>query len=120
MAQGWRELVGDAGRSVSLEHFGASADYQKLYQEFGFTKENVAAVAAEPRRGRRRLIVAPTARSTSAIPSLRHQPQRWITMTDALARLSELGVSVWLDDLSRELLAGGELSGSSTSGTSSA
>jgi transaldolase len=30
-------------------------------------------------------------------------------MTDALARLSELGVSVWLDDLSRELLAGGEL-----------
>jgi len=30
-------------------------------------------------------------------------------MTDALARLSEFGVSVWLDDLSRELLAGGEL-----------
>jgi transaldolase len=30
-------------------------------------------------------------------------------MTDALNRLSELGVSVWLDDLSRELLAGGEL-----------
>ncbi|MGZ4650593.1 MAG: transaldolase [Kineosporiaceae bacterium] len=30
-------------------------------------------------------------------------------MTDALARLSELGVSIWLDDLSRELLAGGEL-----------
>src|ERR687883_421766 len=30
-------------------------------------------------------------------------------MTDALAQLSELGVSVWLDDLSRELLAGGEL-----------
>src|SRR3954447_2399833 len=30
-------------------------------------------------------------------------------MTDALARLSEFGVSIWLDDLSRELLAGGEL-----------
>jgi transaldolase len=30
-------------------------------------------------------------------------------MTDALAQLSEFGVSVWLDDLSRELLAGGEL-----------
>jgi len=30
-------------------------------------------------------------------------------MTDALARLSDFGVSVWLDDLSRELLAGGEL-----------
>src|SRR3954454_5042497 len=30
-------------------------------------------------------------------------------MTDAMARLSEFGVSIWLDDLSRELLAGGEL-----------
>jgi transaldolase len=30
-------------------------------------------------------------------------------MSDALARLSNEGVSVWLDDLSRELLAGGEL-----------
>ena len=30
-------------------------------------------------------------------------------MNNALARLSEFGVSVWLDDLSRELLAGGEL-----------
>jgi transketolase len=47
VAQGWHEIVGDAGRCVSLEHFGASADYQKLYQEFGFTKENVAAVAKE-------------------------------------------------------------------------
>jgi transketolase len=47
VAQGWHEIVGDAGRCVSLEHFGASADYQKLYEEFGFTKENVAAVAKE-------------------------------------------------------------------------
>ena len=43
VAQGWREIVGDAGRCVSLEHFGASADYQKLYDEFGFTTEHVAA-----------------------------------------------------------------------------
>jgi transketolase len=47
VAQGWREIVGDAGRCVSLEHFGASADYQVLYQEFGFTKEHVAAAAKE-------------------------------------------------------------------------
>jgi transketolase len=47
VAQGWHEVVGDAGRCVSLEHFGASADYQKLYEEFGFTKENVAAVAKQ-------------------------------------------------------------------------
>jgi len=47
VAQGWHEIVGDAGRCVSLEHFGASADYQKLYEEFGFTKENVVAVAKQ-------------------------------------------------------------------------
>ncbi|MGI8946454.1 MAG: transketolase, partial [Ornithinimicrobium sp.] len=41
VAQGWRELVGDAGRMVSLEHFGASADYETLYQEFGITAEAV-------------------------------------------------------------------------------
>ncbi len=45
--QGWREIVGDAGRSVSLEHYGASADYKKLYQEFGITAEAVAAAARE-------------------------------------------------------------------------
>jgi transketolase len=45
VAQGWRELVGDAGQCVSLEHFGASASYQRLYAEFGFTAEHVAAAA---------------------------------------------------------------------------
>ena len=47
IAQGWRDLVGDAGRSVSLEHFGASAPYQRLYEEFGFTAEHVVAAAKE-------------------------------------------------------------------------
>jgi transketolase len=45
--QGWREYVGDAGRSVSLEHYGASADYVTLYREFGITAEAVAAAARE-------------------------------------------------------------------------
>jgi transketolase len=45
IALGWRDFVGDAGESVSLEHFGASADYQVLYEEFGFTAEHVAAAA---------------------------------------------------------------------------
>jgi transketolase len=45
IAQGWREFTGDAGECVSLEHFGASADYQTLYREFGFTEERVAAAA---------------------------------------------------------------------------
>jgi transketolase len=45
--QGWREVVGDAGRIVSLEHFGASADYERLYQEFGITPQAVAAAARD-------------------------------------------------------------------------
>ncbi|MFB4426283.1 transketolase [Streptomyces sp. QL37] len=45
VGQGWREVVGDAGRIVSLEHYGASADYQRLYDEFGITAEAVAAAA---------------------------------------------------------------------------
>ncbi len=44
---GWREVVGDAGRIVSLEHFGASADYQRLYREFGITPQAVAAAARD-------------------------------------------------------------------------
>ena len=31
VAQGWREVVGDHGRIVSIEHYGASADYQRIY-----------------------------------------------------------------------------------------
>ena len=45
VAQGWRELVGDAGRCISLEHFGASADYERLYTEFGITPAAVVAAA---------------------------------------------------------------------------
>jgi transketolase len=43
----WHKYVGDAGRIVSLEHFGASADGKALFEEFGFTAENVADVARE-------------------------------------------------------------------------
>ncbi|MET8128864.1 transketolase [Streptomyces sp. NPDC005065] len=43
----WHRYVGDAGRIVSLEHFGASADAKVLFREFGFTGEHVAAAARE-------------------------------------------------------------------------
>ncbi|MFF3980278.1 transketolase [Streptomyces sp. NPDC055808] len=43
----WHRFVGDAGRIVSLEHFGASADGKVLFKEFGFTAEHVAAAARE-------------------------------------------------------------------------
>jgi transketolase len=44
---GWRAFVGDVGVSVSLEHFGASADYKTLYDEFGITADSVAAAARD-------------------------------------------------------------------------
>ncbi|WP_425411779.1 transketolase [Nocardioides aequoreus] len=47
---GWRELVGDHGRSVSLEHYGASADYQRIYTEFGITAQAVADAAEDSLR----------------------------------------------------------------------
>jgi transketolase len=47
VAQGWREVVGDAGRIVSLDHFGASADYKTVFKEFGITAEAVAMAAEE-------------------------------------------------------------------------
>ena len=47
LALGWKEFVGDAGRSISLEHFGASADYKRLFQEFGITAEAVTAAAKD-------------------------------------------------------------------------
>ncbi|BDH04392.1 transketolase [Streptomyces seoulensis] len=43
----WHKYVGDTGRIVSLEHFGASADGKVLFREFGFTPENVADKARE-------------------------------------------------------------------------
>ncbi|WP_374227911.1 transketolase [Nocardioides sp. TRM66260-LWL] len=45
--QGWREYVGDLGRIVSIDHFGGSADYARLYQEYGLTTEAVVAAARD-------------------------------------------------------------------------
>ncbi len=43
----WRLFTGDEGASIGVDHFGASADYKKLYQEFGITAERVAAAARD-------------------------------------------------------------------------
>jgi transketolase len=45
VAMSWRDLVGDAGECVSIEHFGASAPYQVLFDQFGFTPDRVVAAA---------------------------------------------------------------------------
>ena len=47
IAQGWREVVGDHGRIVSIEHYGASADYQRIFTEFGVTATAVADAARD-------------------------------------------------------------------------
>ena len=47
IAQPWYRYTGDAGRIVSLEHYGASADYKTLYTQFGLTAEAVEAAARE-------------------------------------------------------------------------
>jgi transketolase len=43
----WRVFVGDEGASIGIDHFGASADYKRLYAEFGITAERVAAAARD-------------------------------------------------------------------------
>jgi transketolase len=45
LALGWSALIGERGHSVSIEHFGASADYQTLFTEFGITAAAVVAAA---------------------------------------------------------------------------
>ncbi len=45
--QGWRDYVGDAGQIVSIDRYGASAEYQRIYQEFGITGEAVAQAAKD-------------------------------------------------------------------------
>ena len=47
IALGWRELVGDHGRIVSIDTWGASADYARIYQEYGMTGEAVADAARD-------------------------------------------------------------------------
>ena len=92
----WHSYVGDAGRIVSLEHFGASADGKVLFQEYGFTAENVAAKARE-------------SLAAAAALTLTYDRRRCNSMTDALKRLSEEGVAIWLDDLSRKRITSGNL-----------
>ena len=47
LSLGWQKYVGGKGESVSIEHFGASADYKTLFREFGITTEAVVLAAAK-------------------------------------------------------------------------
>jgi transketolase len=52
--QGWRDIVGDSGEIISINHFGASAEGSVVLEQFGFTPDRVvaAAHAALERAGR--------------------------------------------------------------------
>lgn len=45
IAQGWQKYVGSFGDIISLEHFGASAPANILFEKFGFTVDNVVRTA---------------------------------------------------------------------------
>jgi transketolase len=47
IAQGWRELVGDHGRIVSIEQYGHSAEYSRIFTEYGLTADAVASAAQD-------------------------------------------------------------------------
>jgi transketolase len=44
---GWERWLGSRGRALGVDHFGASAPWQTLYQEFGITMEGVVALGRE-------------------------------------------------------------------------
>ena len=47
IGQGWRDVVGDHGRIVSIEQYGASADYERIFRELGLTADAVADAAED-------------------------------------------------------------------------
>jgi transketolase len=44
---GWHKYVGDGGRVIALDRFGASAPAEELFEHFGFSVGNVLATARE-------------------------------------------------------------------------
>ena len=67
VAQPWWRWLGSAGKPVSLEHYGASADAATLFREFGFTPEHVVSAAKES------LAAAGKPASISTEPNVAHQ-----------------------------------------------
>jgi transketolase len=44
---GWHRWIGDGGQAIGLDHFGASAPAEILFEKFGFTIDNVVALARD-------------------------------------------------------------------------
>lgn len=83
VSMGWHDIVGDAGRTVSLEHFGASADYQTLFREFGITVEAVVKAARDSVKAAGAAVHAPSITETS--PARAAQSAATEVMGDELA-----------------------------------
>ncbi|AZI58065.1 transketolase [Nakamurella antarctica] len=47
ISQPWYRWIGDAGKHIGIEHFGASADAATLFREFGITADAVVAAAKQ-------------------------------------------------------------------------
>ena len=125
---GWRDLVGDAGRIISIDHFGASAATGRCSPSSAS-----AARPSSPRPGRAsRQPPSPARRRPRPTrpPADPRRPRTWktipaspsaepliplkterrlIPMSERLQALSDAGVSIWLDDLSRERITTGNL-----------
>ena len=41
ISQGWERYIGESGRMIGVNHFGASAPYKKIYEEFGLTAADI-------------------------------------------------------------------------------
>ena len=52
---GWHKYVGDAGRCVGLDHFGASADAKVLFREFNITVDAIVNAAHDSIAASRRV-----------------------------------------------------------------
>ncbi|MBI5582861.1 MAG: transketolase, partial [Deltaproteobacteria bacterium] len=49
---GWHRYVGDQGSVIGLDHFGASAPFQTLYEKFGLTAERMVEKVLELLKGK--------------------------------------------------------------------
>ncbi len=45
--QGWEKYIGDEGVSISIERFGSSAPYKTIFENYGFTADNVYKTAKQ-------------------------------------------------------------------------
>ena len=84
---GWDRWIGTEGRFVGMETFGESGPAKDVYEHFGITAERVSEI------GRELMFTMSTAAQVN----------------ERLARLTSAGVSVWLDQIRRSLVEGGEL-----------